>query len=562
MGNKKIVIIVIALILIAGTGSFVFAGLEGNFDEDSIDYRNNDTTYNKVDNPIKGQDVPVIDNNVGNVDDGNNETENPDVEINNNGSNTTTTPSQTNPTGSGSSGSGNKKPGTSGSNGGSGTQTGGSQNGGNSSNVGGNTGTSGSNSGNQEPAPSNPGGNTGSESETFTATLVYSYTGSLLTKEDITLTVKTNKEIDSISSGWEKVSSNEYKRAFSSNTAGELVVTSGSDSITLPYNIDKIDKVPLVANVSYSETKKTYHSIEVVITSDKPIEAVSEKDWIYGDDKHTITRTFENNVDETTIILEDEAKNQTKVSYVIANYDDSPITNTNKDEDVISVVITYKKPIEGIDNWEKLENEDYQAVVSVDSAEGGEIILPNGNKIKYDAVPVVTVDVKRYDVNGNLVTSKRKSANYAIVTIESSKKLAPLEGWELKNEYTLTKKEITMKTDEKVKISDSNGNSTTAKYTVSNVNGIAPDILSIDKVVGEDTVELTLKTTKAASIEDWTSIVGLIFKKNYQISEVKNGVTETIKISDSYGNKASKELKLYYNENNEIIIEVDSKIIG
>ena len=46
MENKKIIIITIVLFLLAGTGTFVFASNQGNFNEEDIDYRtDNNPTY-------------------------------------------------------------------------------------------------------------------------------------------------------------------------------------------------------------------------------------------------------------------------------------------------------------------------------------------------------------------------------------------------------------------------------------------------------------------------------------------------------------------------------------
>lgn len=546
MGNKKIIIGIIALILLVGTGTFVFAGRDGEFDEDSIDYRN-DPTYKKVEENIKGQEVPVIiDNDVTNNDSDNNTGNDQNTSEDDNNS-TTTNPGQNN-TGSSSTGTstGNRNPnGNNGNTGGTNTGTNtGSQNGG-SGNGNGTNNTTPEKPGTVVPKPEEPGDNKEVE---FKAELSYSYNENIKTNQDIKVTIKANKPIENISdkNGVWIISGNTAEKTFKENASGVVTVTNNGKSIALPYSIDKIDKVKLVANVFYSETNKTYKPIEVIIKSDKDIEAISEKGWIYID-KKTISKQFEENI-EKTIVIEDEAKNKTEVKYTIANYEDSPITTTNKNKDNTEITITYKEPIEGIDNWQQLENGDWQATIPINKNENGAITLPNGEEIKYEAAP--NLDIKNIS-NQNPDGTWNKTNKPVTITVKSDKPLLVpegLENWTLSEDKKTLTFEVTKSGS--VTIYDESGNSNLISYNVQKIDVIPPKIwddgANIDYYNGLITV--MLETTERSSIigEGWDSDAGVLFTKKYQENATKSDIVEIIKFKDSYDNISTYKITIYF----------------
>lgn len=558
MENKKIAIIIIVLVLIAGTGTFVFASREGNFDEEDINYKNNEPTYNRVDNEIKGQDVPVINDN--NSNDINNSTGNEiiDNEINNI-TNSTTNNSSTRPTQNGS----QTRPSTSRPNNNTGNNTNGTQNGG----ISGGAETTTPTTPTEPEKPETPNHDDSNQEDVgFSASLSYSYNQELLTNQDIKLTINANKNIEKISdeSGNWIISGNKAERIFQENTNGIVTVINDGVSIPLAYTIDKIDKVKLIATISYSETNKTYRPIEVTIKSDKEIKAVSESGWKYID-KYTITKSFEENINKT-IIVEDEAKNQTEVNYKIENYDDRPNVVTNKNDAKTAITITYKNPIDGINSWTELDNGDWQAVVPIEKNEAGAIKLPNGETIEYDAAPNIEVtNISNRNEDGTWNRTNKP----VTITIESDKELAEPEGLK-ESTISKDKKTVTFKTEKSgnsiVKVYDEKGNSTSITYEVESLDMMPPEIISGNTGARvsykNGFVTATLRITEHVSISDssWTDISGVRFTKKYQEEEAKNGITEVITFKDRYENKTTIKINIYYSEE-ESTFKIEYEVI-
>ena len=218
MENKKFIIITIVLFLLAGTGTFVFAGQDRNdngenaFTEDDINYKKVDNSTNKA-----GQQVPVI-NNTTTTENNNNGVIIDDTTDENNSSNTTngTGSSQTRPSQNSGSGS-NRNPGSnSGSSNGTnnGNNTGSQVNGGTQNN----TPTGGNNSDQKDDNGNNNDSTDNNEVPELNAELIYSNVSPTNQNVTVKIVIPEDRTIDHLSENDWIIKGNIATKTFTENT--------------------------------------------------------------------------------------------------------------------------------------------------------------------------------------------------------------------------------------------------------------------------------------------------------------------------------------------------------
>ncbi len=552
MENKKFIIITIVLFLLAGTGTFVFAGQDRNdngenaFTEDDINYKKVDNSTNKA-----GQQVPVI-NNTTTTENNNNGVIIDDTTDENNSSNTTngTGSSQTRPSQNSGSGS-NRNPGSnSGSSNGTnnGNNTGSQVNGGTQNN----TPTGGNNSDQKDDNGNNNDSTDNNEVPELNAELIYSNVSPTNQNVTVKIVIPEDRTIDHLSENDWIIKGNIATKTFTENTQGKIEITvydKLNKSKKLEYEVSNIDRVKPILEVNYSEQEKTFRPITVTIKTknNKEIKEVSEEDWTFSNDAHTeIFKTFEGKVN-STITVRDIAGNESTITYNTNNYEDKPIISTIKGEDSTTITLTYKEPTKDADNWEKLENGDYKASIEIKNNDSTSITLPDGDTIN------IFISNK---VNG----ISQKTNKPVIVTIVSNKELQDLDGWITSTDKKSLIKFVYESETKTIEVFDLNGNSNTIKYTVTNVDTKKPEISKIDytkNINGTYTIKINLTEVAAIDNDTWSknTTYTRLFKKSFTEEELINGIIETLTFTDKYENKNTQTIKISY-INNEIIREI------
>lgn len=559
MENKKIIIITIVLFLLAGTGTFVFASNQGNFTEEDINYRTDkEPTYEKIENninnnvtPSEGDTTPIP--NPGII-------EEPTIPNNNGDSNSSSTnnirPGNSNNSinNSGSSNSGtNSRPNNSSSINNSGT----TNNQGNSGNE--NNNTSGTNNPSEEPVkPVEP--DTPDVEDTTPPTLNIKYNTTENTKGPVIATITSNEAIKA-PEGWSLANDRlSISKAFTDNESGLVTVyDEANNASTIDYKVENIDNIAPKATVETSNNngnKITFRDITVTITTDEDIKPVAGWDL---KDNRILTKTFSNVAnDEYSLKICDLVGNEIEVKYEIRKYDPtSPEVVVNKGDAETTITTIYKEPLD--DTWTQNENGEYvkTETIPTNNDESIVITMPDGTIKVYESAPIVIVKVSNENEDG----TSTKTNKPVEVRIESNKELQAIAGWSLlEDKKNLSKMENIRKANEIVTVYDLAGNSTTTKYSVSNVDAIPPTIRpnSTGATASKPTngeVTITLRTTEPSELLDssWTNKSGVMFIKKFKESDISNGVKEEITLKDSFDN-ITTELLTIENVNGKIVV--------
>lgn len=563
MENKKIIIITIVLFLLAGTGTFVFASNQGNFNEEDIDYRtDNNPTYEKVDGNNNNNVGGSENNNQGTVDEdippisNPGITDNPNETDDDNNINGTTNPGNSSSSNNNTSGSSNNS--NNGSN--------------NNSNSGNNNNTSGGSNNNngENNSGNNNQGSTGDINkpedkpikpeeperpvikDTTPPVLKVKYNTTNATKGPVIVTIESNEPIKALAD-WSLANDKlSISKAFANNESGQVTLyDEAGNSSTIKYNIQNIDNIAPKATVETSNNngnKLTFRDITVTITADKDIKPVAGWDL---KDNRILTKTFSNIPNaEYSLKIYDLVGNEAEIKYEIRNYDPtSPEVVVEKGENETTITMTYKEPLD--DTWTQNENGEYTKVEVIPNNNDETIIItmPDGTiKVFESAASII---VKRS--NDNPDGSTNKTNQPVKVEIISNKELQEVEGWELSaDQKILSRFESEIQIDVKMTVYDLAGNSTTFIYSVLNVDTVPPRIkTSASAIKGKKLASGKIQVTIQADMSkimnsDWKNKSSGLFTKEYTIEELENGVVETIIMKDSFENIGKEIVTLNY----------------
>ena len=569
MENKKIIIITVVLFLLAGTGTFVFASNQGNFNEEDIDYRtDNDPTYEKVDGNNNNNVGGSNNNNQGTVDEdippisNPGTTEDPNETDNENNSNGTTNPgnssSSNNNTSNGSNNNGGNNSNNNNSNNGNNNNTSGGSNNNNGENNSGNNNQGSTGDTNKpEDKPTKP-----EEPEkpvikdTTPPVLKIKYNTTNATKGPVIVTIESNEPIKALAD-WSLANDKlSISKAFANNESGQVTVyDEAGNSSTIEYNIQNIDNVaPKAIKVETSNNngnKLTFRDITVTITADKDIKPVAGWDL---KDNRVLTKTFSNIPNaEYSLKIYDLVGNEAEVKYEIRNYDPtSPEVVVEKGEKETTITMTYKEPLD--DTWTQNENGEYTKieVIPNNNDETIAITMPDGTVKVFESAPIITVYISNKNPDGTYNRTNKPVE----IRLESTRELQELEGWELsEDKKTLFKFVTEVQTNKEVIVYNLTGNSTKIKYSVKNVDIKAPELSRIYTSTPDENglITITITTSESVSLDDmsWEGkrIGGYASKFTKKISEstIKTaGYQENINIKDKCGNDTTQLIKVEY----------------
>ena len=149
------------------------------------------------------------------------------------------------------------------------------------------------------------------------AELEVKYSNVQITNENVTVTIKSNEEIQAVS-GWTLSSDKkQLTKTFTANTNSTVEIKDIAGNITeCKVIIENIDKVNPKVEVIYSTTSQTIEPVEVKIKANEKIQSI--EGWTLSEDGTTLTKVFDEN-DSQTVTIRDIAGNTITTSIVVAN---------------------------------------------------------------------------------------------------------------------------------------------------------------------------------------------------------------------------------------------------
>lgn len=149
------------------------------------------------------------------------------------------------------------------------------------------------------------------------AELEVKYSNIQITNDNVTVTIKSNEEIQAVS-GWTLSSDKkQLTKTFTANTNTTVEIKDIAGNITeCNVIVENIDKVNPKVEVIYSTTSQTIEPVEVKIKANEKIQSI--EGWTLSGDGTTLTKVFDEN-DSQTITIRDIAGNTITTSIVVAN---------------------------------------------------------------------------------------------------------------------------------------------------------------------------------------------------------------------------------------------------
>lgn len=292
----------------------------------------------------------------------------------------------------------------------------------------------------------------------------------------------------------------------------------------------KIDNVAPVMIITYSELEKTKQPVDVII---RTLESVAPiEGWESTLEGKKMTKNYTQNTEEKISLTD-----------LVGNVAQAEIKIENIDTEVPNILVTYEK-VEGTNVKVTLvSNEELQQLEGWTLSEDKKELVKQYEKQTEDEVVVkdlagneTTVQISITDFTAQVTYSSIEPTKENVnITITSDRELKELEGWILsENKMSLTK-EATENVKRAVNISDKDGNLTTVKVEVNNIDKNPPEIevnYSTTELTKEE-IKVTLTSNEAMQeLEGWTlSKDKLTLEKAY-----KENVQQEIEVKDLLGN--------------------------
>lgn len=292
----------------------------------------------------------------------------------------------------------------------------------------------------------------------------------------------------------------------------------------------KIDNVAPVMIITYSELEKTKQPVDVIIRTLESVAPIGS--WESTLEGKKMTKNYTQNTEEKISLTD-----------LVGNVAQAEIKIENIDTEVPNILVTYEK-VEGTNVKVTLvSNEELQQLEGWTLSEDKKELVKQYEKQTEDEVLVkdlagneTTVQISITDFTAQVTYSSIEPTKENVnITITSDRELKELEGWILsENKMSLTK-EATENVKWAVNISDKDGNLTTVKVEVNNIDKNPPEIevnYSTTELTKEE-IKVTLTSNEAMQeLEGWTlSKDKLTLEKAY-----KENVQQEIEVKDLLGN--------------------------
>lgn len=319
----------------------------------------------------------------------------------------------------------------------------------------------------------------------------------------------------------------------------------------------KIDDIAPITMVTYSELDKTKGPVNVTIRALENV--LSVEGWQTTLQGMKLTKSYSENVEET-VILTDLVGNVSKVNVKVENIDNiapKVVATYQKgtEETGVQVTLIGDEELQELEGW--ILSEDKKELVKQYSEPIKEQVIVKdlvGNE--------TTVDIAIVDFVAEVTYSSEEVNQEKVdVTITANRELQELEGWTLSEDKKSLTKEFRENVKWAVTISDIDGNTTTVKVEVNNVDNVPPEI-TVNYATTEPTKENILVTLTANEpiqlVDGWElSENKLVLTKEYN-----QNTEEEIEVKDLFGNIQKVAISIQNYDATPANVEVSYNRIG
>lgn len=317
----------------------------------------------------------------------------------------------------------------------------------------------------------------------------------------------------------------------------------------------KTDNVAPVMIITYSELEKTKQPVDVII---RTLETVMPIDsWETTLEGKKMAKSYTQNTEEKISLTD-----------LVGNVAEAEIKIENIDTEVPNILVTYEKVEDTKVKVTLVANEELQQLEGWTLSEDKKELTKQYDKQTEEEVIVkdlagneTTVKISVTDFTAQVTYSSIEPTKENVnITITSDRELKELEDWILsENKMSLTK-ETTENVKWAVNISDKDGNLTTVKVEVNNIDKNPPEVkvnYSITELTKEE-IKVTLTSNEPMQeLEGWTlSKDKLTLEKAY-----KENVQQEIEVKDLLGNakKVNIVIENYDTTPENIEVSYDTK---
>ena len=378
-----------------------------------------------------------------------------------------------------------------------------------------------------------------------TATVSYSTT--LLTNQDVIVTIAANEQIQELS-GWTRSSDNKsLTKTYTANTTEQVTISDlAGNSYKANVTISNIDKVAPTATVRYSTTEPVNATVMVTINSNESIQAVDG--WSLSQDQKSLTKGFSENATETVTIY-DLAGNSSEINVTVANIDknipsaDVNYSITKPTNQNVVVTITTNKPIKDVPGW-NMSSDKQTLTKEFDTNASEKVRIEDLTLNNYQIIDVIVTNIDKYAPRITVEYSMTDPTKGPVTaTIKSSEAIQQIEGWSISDDKTKLTKSYQANASESVTVYDLAGNSSPISINIDNIDTESPIAIVNYSTTLNTNKDVTVSITSNEALQKldgWTlSNDNLVLTKKYSTNK-----TETVTVSDTAGNTSNVEVSV------------------
>ena len=318
-----------------------------------------------------------------------------------------------------------------------------------------------------------------------------------------------------------------------------------------------IDDMAPIVMVTYSELDKTKGPVNVTIRALENV--LSVEGWQTTLQGMKLTKSYSENTEET-VSLTDLVGNVAKINVKVENIDNiapKVVATYQKgaEETGVQVTLVGDEELQELEGW-TLSEDKKELVKQYSEPIEEQVIVKDlvGNE--------TTVDIAIVDFVAEVTYSSKEANQEKVdVTIVADRELQELEGWTLSGNKKSLTKEFRENAKWAVTIADAEGNTTTVKVEVNNVDNVPPEI-TVNYDTTEPTKENILVTLTANEpvqvVDGWElSENKLVLTKEYN-----QNAEEEIEVKDLFGNIQKVAISIQNYDATPANVEVSYNRIG
>ena len=309
--------------------------------------------------------------------------------------------------------------------------------------------------------------------DTIPPILDVQYSPKEMTKDTVTVTITANETIQPVE-GWTlKDNGKTLSKTYAKNTDEIVKVYDlAGNEAEANIRVNNIDTTVPQAEIEYSTTMLTNQNVLVTITADEEIREV--EGWTLSKDNTTLSKEFENNIEEKVTIY-DLVGNKREIDITVNNIDKvAPavgVTYSTKEltNGKVEVTITADEKVQPIEGW-TISSDNQKLVKEYENnIENEKIIIYDlvGNST-YSEITITNIDKESPELE-IMYSTIEETTDTVTVQIKANEKIKKVEGWILNAEQNILTREFDSNISEEIMIYDLAGNGTIQEVTVDNI---------------------------------------------------------------------------------------------